>query len=104
MMHYYLEIAGLGLNLLGAIILALADAWFSRSVLIYLDALESNISKVIEVLQSGGNEFVRAGIDLKRDRGQNRARSLKSLGWTVLILGFLVQGIAHYLVLTSHAT
>jgi hypothetical protein len=60
-------------------------------VLIYLDALETNLRKVVEVLQSGGNQFVNTGINLKRDRGQDRARSLKFLGWAVLFLGFLVQ-------------
>src|SRR2546422_3592315 len=34
-MHFYLGIAGLGLNLIGALILGLADAWFSRAVLVY---------------------------------------------------------------------
>src|SRR5260370_22774016 len=86
-MHFYLGIAGLGLNLVGALILALADVWFSRSVLVYLDALEANLWKVVEVLQSGGSQFVNTGVNLRRDRGQDRARSLKLLGWVVLFLG-----------------
>jgi hypothetical protein len=89
--HLYLGIAGLGLNVTGALVLALADAWFSQSVLVYLDAVEFNLSKVVEVLQSGGREFLNTGVDLRRDRAQDRARSLKLLGWTVLVLGFLVQ-------------
>ena len=93
-MHLYLMIAGLGLNVTGALILALADAWFSQSVLVYLDAVEANLSKVIEVLRSGGNQFVDPGINLRRDRGQDRARFLKLLGWAALVLGFLCQLIA----------
>jgi len=88
-MNLYLAIAGLGLNLTGAVVLALADAWFSRSVLVYLDALESNLTKVVGVLQNGGNQFDSTAIDLKRDRGQNLARSLKLLGWAILGIGFL---------------
>jgi hypothetical protein len=41
----------------------LAAAWFSRSVLVYLDAVESNSSKVVGVLQSGGTHF-----DINRDQ------------------------------------
>ena len=89
-MHAYLGVAAIGLNLTGVLILALADVWFSRSVLVYLDALEANLSKVVEVLQGGGGQFVNPGADLRRDRGQDRARSLKLLGWAVLALGFLV--------------
>lgn len=40
-MHHYLGLAGLGFNLFGALILTLADAWLSRSVLVYLDAVEA---------------------------------------------------------------
>ncbi|MCI0639627.1 MAG: hypothetical protein L0Y72_15500 [Gemmataceae bacterium] len=100
-MHLELGIAGLGLSVIGAILLALADAWFSRSVLMHLDALEANLSKVIEVLQGGGSEFVNTGVDLKRDRGQNRARSLKNLGWTILVLGLLTQVGALWLFFAS---
>ena len=91
---HFLGIAGLAFNLLGALIVTLADSWFSRSVLVYLDALETNLSKVVEVLRSGGTQFVCTGIDLRRDRGQDRARSLKLLGWAVLCLGLLLQFIA----------
>jgi hypothetical protein len=93
-MHLYLAITGVGLNLAGALILALADVWFSRSVLVYLDAVEANLAKVVEVLQSGGKDFIIPGVDLRRDRGQNQARSLKLVGWGVLALGFLLLLIA----------
>jgi hypothetical protein len=89
-MHLYLAIVGLGLNVIGAIILGFADAWFSRSVLVYLDALETNLANAVGVLQSGGSRFDNAAIDVKRDRGQDRARSLKLLGWAILAVGFLV--------------
>ena len=93
-MHFMIGMVGLGLNLAGAVILALADAWFSRSVLVYLDAVEANLSKVVGVLQSGGSHFVITEINPARDRGQDRARSMKLVGWCVLSLGFLVLLIA----------
>jgi hypothetical protein len=103
-MHFLVAITGLGLNVTGALILALADAWFSQSVLVYLDAVEATLSKVIEVLRSGGKQFVDPGVDLRRDRGQDRARSLKFLGWAFLLLGFLVQLIAALLEVTWHSS
>jgi hypothetical protein len=81
---------GLGLDLAGVLILALADAWFSRSVLVYLDAVEANIAKVVDVLQTGGSQFGITPMDQKRDRGQDRARLLKLLGWAVMFLGLVV--------------
>ena len=90
-MSFWVGLIGLGLNLAGAVVLALADAWFSRAVLLYLDALESNLSQAVQVLQSGGTQFVPTTIDLIRDRNQNRARSLKFLGWCILSSGYLLQ-------------
>jgi len=87
-MTLYLQIAGCGLTLAGALVLALADLWFSRSVLVYLDALETSLLNLIQVLQQGGSRFVPGEMDLARDRGQNRARFLKLVGWSFLILGF----------------
>ena len=89
-MHFGLGMVGLGLELAGVLILALADAWFSRSVLVYLDAVEANIAKVVDVLQTGGSQFVITPMDQKRDRGQDRARLLKLLGWAVMFLGLVV--------------
>src|ERR1700726_2483853 len=93
-MHFVIGFIGLGLNLAGVIIVALGDAWFSRSVLVYLDAVESNLAKVVTVLQSGGSHFVITETDLRRDRRQDRARSVKLMGWGVLALGFLLLLIA----------
>ena len=90
-MDPHLATAGCGLNLIGALILLVADAWFSRSVLVYLDALENNLNKAIDVLQKGGSEFASNAIDQRRDRGQNRARFTKLLGWGFLTAGFVVQ-------------
>jgi hypothetical protein len=103
-MHLVVGMAGLGLNLAGTLILALGDAWFSRSVLVYMDAVEANLSKVVEVLQSGGNQFVITGIDLKRDRNQDRARLLKLMGWGVLALGLVLLIIALGLGMTAAKT
>src|SRR5512135_3314899 len=39
-------LASLAVVLAGAIVLALADAWLSRSILNYLDAIEDNVGKM----------------------------------------------------------
>src|SRR5437868_2947262 len=90
-MGNWILLAGLGLSLGGASVLALADAWLSRSILIYLDAVETNVAKLVEAIRSSGTQVIVTGIDLKRDRGQDRARALKTLGWLALVLGFGLQ-------------
>ena len=90
-------IAGLGLALGGAVLVAWADAWFSRAVLIYLDAIQTNVAQVVQALRSGGTSPRITEVNPQRDRTQNRARSMKLLGWCVLILGFLVQILAAWL-------
>jgi hypothetical protein len=67
------------------------DACLSRSVVVYLDAVEANLAKVVELLREGGDRLEVTAMDPKRDRGQNRARALKTLGWLVLTLGFALQ-------------
>jgi hypothetical protein len=89
--QHFLALAGLAFGVTGSFILALADIWFSHAVLVYIDAVETDLFKAIEVLRQGGNQFVTAGVNLKRDRNQDRARFTKLLGWTVLVLGFLCQ-------------
>src|SRR5215213_2169469 len=86
-----LQLAGPALILAGALLLALADVWLSYSVLRYLDAIEANVAKLVEAVRAGGTQLSVTGIDRKRDRGQDRARRLKMLGWVALILGFGLQ-------------
>ena len=93
-MDNWIGLGGLGLTLLGAVIAGLADAWFARAVLVYLDAVEANLEKVVEALRGGAKEFAITQINLRRDRGQDRARALKLLGWCVLIVGFALQLVA----------
>jgi len=90
-MEYWILLVGLGLNLCGALVVAATDAWLSRSLLIYLDAVETNVGKVVEALRAPATELVVTGIDLRRDRRQDRARALKTLGWLALSLGFGLQ-------------
>src|SRR5579871_3697836 len=92
--QHILALAGLTFGVTGGFILALADIWFSHAVLVYIDVVETDLFKAIEVLRQGGNQFVTAGVNLKRDRNQDRARFMKLLGWTVLLLGFLCQLVA----------
>ena len=87
----HLHILGLIFNLAGVVLLALGDVWFSRSVLVHLDALEENLSKLIAILRTGGGKLTDTGVDLRRDRGQDRARFVKLVGWALLGLGFVAQ-------------
>jgi hypothetical protein len=89
-------IAGLGLSLAGTVVLAMADAWLSQSMLVYLDAVEANVAKVVEAVRTRGTEFKVTGVNLQRDRRQNSARGLKMLGWLVVAFGFGLQLAAAY--------
>jgi hypothetical protein len=97
---YWIQLAGLGLGLAGALVFALADAWLSRSLLTYLDALEANVERLVEAIRTRSTELAVTGSDLKRDRGQERARSLKTVAGLALALGFALQTAAAYL--TKH--
>jgi hypothetical protein len=88
---------GLGLSLGGALVLALADAWLSRSILVYLDDVEANVTKLVDALRAGSTHLIVSSIDLKRDRSQNVARGLKTFGWLALSAGFALQIAANYL-------
>lgn len=90
-MEFWIRLTGLGLGLGGALVVALADAWLSRSVLVYLDAVETNVGKLVEALRAGSTQLTVTGTDLKRDRGQDQARALKTVGWLILTLGFGLQ-------------
>jgi hypothetical protein len=82
---------GLGLGLGGALVVAVADAWLSRAMLVYLDAVEANVGKLVESARDADRRLDVTGIDLRRDQGQNRARALKTLGWLALASGFALQ-------------
>ena len=90
-MPLWIGLGGWGLTLAGAAVVALADDWFSRSILLYLDALELHLAQVVQVLQNGGSKFAPSAVNLRRDQAQNRARGLKLLGWCLLLAGCLVQ-------------
>jgi hypothetical protein len=84
-------VSALWLSLAGTLVVALADAWLSRSILIYLDAVEANVQKIVEALRSGSTQIDFTGINLKRDLRQNQARMFKSLGWFAMASGFGLQ-------------
>jgi hypothetical protein len=90
-MEYRIVLTGLGLIFGGAVMVALADLWFSRLLLVYLDAVEANVEKLAEAVRTGSMVITVTGIDLKRDKRENSARLLKTLGWLVLILGLGIQ-------------
>jgi uncharacterized ferredoxin-like protein len=97
-MDSMIALVGLGVALGGAIIVAVADASLSRSVLVYLDAVETNVAQLVDAVRSGSTSLVATGMNPLRDRRQNQARALKTIGWLVLILGFGLQFAAGYLV------
>lgn len=86
-----LLLAGLALALAGAVLVALADAWLSHSILKYLDAIEANVGKLVEAVRTRGSQLTVTGIDRKRDRGQDHARRLKLFGWLAMVVGFGLQ-------------
>ena len=95
-MEYRIFLTGLGLIFGGAVVVALADLWLSRLLLVYLDAVESNVKMLADAIRSGSTNLAITGIDLKRDQRQNRARMLKTLGWMAVILGLGVQIVVAY--------
>jgi hypothetical protein len=96
-MAHELWLLGLCLSLGGALLVALTDAWLSRLLLIYLDAVEANVEKIVEAIRSETTEIAVTGIDLKRDRRLDRARNLKTGGWLALVVGLGLQLAAVYL-------
>jgi hypothetical protein len=93
-MESWMPLAGLGLGLGGALLAGLSDAWLSRSVLIYLDAVEANVAQLVAAVRQGRTALEVTAADLRRDRGQDRARALKSLGWVLLAAGLGLQAAA----------
>ena len=93
-MALWFSLAGFALSFGGALVVALSDAWLTRSLLIYLDALEANLGRVVQALRAGATQLKVTGIDVKRDRGQDRARTVKTLAWLTLVLGFGLQIVA----------
>ncbi len=95
-MEAWLLPAGLGISLAGVVVVALADAWLSRSILVYLDAVEADVHRLAVAVRGGSTDLKVTGIDLKRDRRQNRARAVKLLGWFILVVGLAMQLGANY--------
>jgi hypothetical protein len=101
-MESVLLLAGLGLSLAAALVLAVTDAWLARSMLIYLDAVEANVAKIAHALRAGGTEPTVTGFNIQRDQGQDRARAIKTLAWFVLAAGLALQFAAACLAKLAH--
>ena len=98
---FWIQMTGLGFGLGGAFVITLADTWLSRSLLNYLDAIETNVGNLVNTLRAGSTQFAIPEMDLKRDRRQDRARAFKTLGWLALTLSFGLQIVAAYLTRVS---
>jgi hypothetical protein len=90
-MASWLLLTGLGFSLVGALVATLADAWLTRSLLTYLDAVEANVARLVSAVREGRVDLESSGTNLKRDDDQNKARTLKNLGGVVLAAGFALQ-------------
>lgn len=90
-MESLIGLVGLGVALGGAAVVAAADAALSRSVLVYLDAVEANVAQLTEAVRAGSNQLRFLDTNPKRDRRQNQARALKLLGWLALLAGLGLQ-------------
>lgn len=97
-MSHELWLLGLSLSAAGALLVALTDAWLSRLLLIYLDAIEANVEKVVEAIRANTTQLSVTGIDVKRDRRLDRARNLKTGGWLLLVVGLALQLVAVYVI------
>jgi 1,4-dihydroxy-2-naphthoate octaprenyltransferase len=96
-MGFLMLVAGLSLSTAGAVVVAITDAWLARSMLIYLDAVEANVTAIVHTLRAGGMDANVTGMNLKRDRGQDRARAIKTIAWFVLAAGFGLQLAAAFM-------
>ncbi len=96
-MPFWIVLAGLGVSFLGALVTTLAEARLTRSILIYLDAVEGNVREIVDAIRSGATALVVTSPDLKRDRGQERLRALKIIGWLTVALGFGTQLVGIWL-------
>ncbi len=96
-MEIWVHNIGLAVTLAGALVVAVTDAWLSRSLLVYLDVLENNLGKMARALQEGANQVAVSGVNVRRDRGQDRVRAVKTLGWLVLVVGLGLQLTAAWL-------
>src|SRR5436853_6883705 len=96
-MEPWMQLVGVGTSLVGVLVISRADACLSRSILIYLDALEANMENMVTSLRVGSTYILVKGIDVKRDQRQNQARLVKTFGWLVLEVGFGIQLAGLYL-------
>ncbi len=92
-----LVVVGLGMNLVGAALVALADARFIKSVDVSLLAIELNFAKLVNVLRGGVQQMVQ-DMDEHRDKVARKGAILKVVGWSVLIAGYVLQIVAVALV------
>jgi hypothetical protein len=53
LMGFSVLLAGLAFGLGGALVVALADARLSRLLLIYVDAVEGNVGRLVEAVRAG---------------------------------------------------
>jgi len=87
-------IVGLVMNLVGAILVAWADARFINSVEVSLLAIELNFAKLLRVLRRGGVQEMVQDMDEYRDNVARKGVLWKRLGWIVMIVGYALQIVA----------
>src|SRR5262245_47337331 len=93
-MQYVVGIVGLVFNLIGAVLIALADRrvsrWLDTSVL----DVEMNFQNLLEALGRGTSWPFVSGLDEHRELVATSATRVKWWGWLLLILGYALQIVA----------
>jgi uncharacterized membrane protein (DUF2068 family) len=82
-----MTIVGLTLNLLGALLLAFAQARLFSTIGLWLMAHETSLLSLL----SGGNVIHPIGPDEHWDKANAINRSLSLIGWILIAAGYLLQ-------------
>ena len=86
-----MEVWGLILNGLGAVLVAIGQEDVNRSIRLWLEALQ-----VSSETAARGSGPVITGVDAHMQRSINRNRILSRIGWTVFVIGIILQIISHF--------
>jgi hypothetical protein len=87
-----MEIWGLVLNGLGAILIAIGQEDVNRTIKLWLTALE--LTK--ETTTGGGDIINVRGVDKHMARSIKRNRIFSRTGWTLFVVGIVLQLIPHF--------
>jgi hypothetical protein len=87
-----MEVWGLVLNGVGAILIAIGQEDINRSIKLWLSSLE--LTK--ETTTAGGDIINVRGADEHMTRSVTRNRILSRIGWTLFVIGIVLQLVPHF--------